>query len=95
MVVGAAKVELLLHGVASLKDKRSIVRRVVHRVRNQFEVSAAETDFMDSHHRAEIGVAVVTNDARLADSIIQKVVNYIIELHLAEVGRVETETEHF
>lgn len=95
MVIGAAKVELILHGVHSLKDKRSIVRKVVHRVRNQFEVTAAETDFMDSHHHAEIGVAVVTNDARLADSIMQKVLNYIIDMHLAEVGRVETDVEHF
>jgi uncharacterized protein YlxP (DUF503 family) len=95
MVVGAARVELLLHGVQSLKDKRSIVRRVVARVRNEFEVSAAETDFMDSHHRAEIGIAVVSNDARVADSVLQKVVNYIIGLHLAEVGGVETGIEHF
>lgn len=95
MVVGAARVELILHGLKSLKDKRSIVRKVVSRVRNEFEVSAAETDFMDSLHKAEIGISVVSNDARVADSVLQKVVNYIIGMHIAEVGGVETGIEHF
>lgn len=95
MVVGTAKVELLLHGVQSLKDKRSIVRRVVSRVRNNFEISAAETGSLDSLKFSEIGLAVVTNDSALADSIIKKAVNYIIDLHLAEVGRAEVEVTHF
>lgn len=95
MVVGAAKVELILHGVKSLKDKRSVVRKVVARVKNEFEVSAAETAFMDSHHKAEIGIAVVSNDAGVADSVLQKAVNFVIDMHLAEVGGVETGIEHF
>ena len=95
MVVGTARIELILHGVSSLKDKRGIVKRVLHRVRDNFGISAAETALMDSHRQAEIGLAVVTNDARLADSIMQKAVNYVIDLHLAEVGRVETEVTHF
>lgn len=95
MVVGTAKVELVLHGVHSLKDKRSIVRKVVSRVRNNFEISAAETGRLDSLTFSEIGLAVVTNDARLADSIMQKAVNFIIDLHLAEVGRAEVEVTHF
>lgn len=95
MVVGAARVELILHGVQSLKDKRSIVRKVVARVKNEFGVSVAETAFMDSHHKAEIGITVVSNDSRVADSVLQNVVNFIIDTHLAEVGGVETGIEHF
>lgn len=95
MVVGTAKVELILHGVDSLKGKRSIIRKIVHRVRNAFEISAAETALNDSHRAAEIGLAVVTNDSRLADSIMRQAVDFIIDLHLAEVGRAQVEVTHF
>ncbi len=94
MVVGTAQIELYLHGVRSLKEKRSIVRKVVHRIRNTFDLSAAEVDALDSHQRAVVGVAVVTNDARLADSLMNKVVDFVIDLHLAEVGRSEVEVLH-
>jgi len=95
MVVGTARVELRLHGVESLKDKRSVVRRIVHRVRNQFDISSAETGHLDSHRQAEVGLAVVSNDARVADSIMQKAVDFIIDMHLAEVVSFNIETTHF
>lgn len=85
MVVGTARINLQLHGVSSLKDKRSIVRRIVHRVRNEFDISAAETAHQDSHRQAQIGLAVVTSDARLADSLMRRAVNFIVDMHLAEV----------
>lgn len=94
MVVGTARVNLQLHGIASLKDKRSIVRKIVHRVRNEFDISSAETDHLDSHRQAEIGLAVVTNDARLADSLMRRAVNFIVDTHLAEVLDAHVEVLH-
>lgn len=94
MVVGVGTVDLHLAGVQSLKEKRGIVRRVVERTRNRFPVSVAEVDSMDVHQKATIGFAVVTNDARLADSILNKVVDYVEELHLAEVTRADLEILH-
>lgn len=95
MVIAVARVELILHGVGSLKDKRSIVKRIIHRTRNSFEISVAETDHMDSLYKAEVGLSVVSNDSRVADSVVQQAVNFIIDLHLTEVGRIEVEIIHF
>jgi uncharacterized protein YlxP (DUF503 family) len=64
---------LTLPGCRSLKAKRSVVRSLRDRVRARFPVSAAETDFQDDPGRAEISVALVTSDAPLADSILQKI----------------------
>jgi uncharacterized protein YlxP (DUF503 family) len=94
LVVGVATIELYLHGVQSLKQKRSIVRKVVHRVRNQFEISVAEVDLQDVHQSAAIGCAIVTNDARLANSVLSKVIDHITSLHLAEVSRAGIEILH-
>jgi len=92
--VGTLRVELTLHGVASLKEKRSVVRRVLSRVQNQFGVSAAEVGHLDLHQSALLGFAVVSNDARLANAVCDQIANFIRDLHLAEMGRAEIEILH-
>lgn len=94
MVVGVATVELYIHGAGSLKDKRRVVRRVLDRVRNRFPVSAAEVDHLDLHQRATIGMAVVNNDGRQADSVLNKALSFVEEMHLAEVIGTELEILH-
>ncbi len=41
MVIGAARVELHVHGSQSLKQKRGVVRAISQRVRNRFNVAVA------------------------------------------------------
>lgn len=94
MVVGVATVELYLHGVGSLKEKRGVVRRVVDRVRSRFPVSAAEVDHLDLHQRATIGMAIVSNDGRVADSVLNQALSFVEGTHLAEVTRTELEILH-
>ncbi|MEW6487090.1 MAG: DUF503 domain-containing protein [Thermodesulfobacteriota bacterium] len=94
MVVGLATIDLYLAGVQGLKEKRGVVRRVLERTRNRFPVSAAEVDNLDLHQKATIGFAVVSNDARVADSILNQVMDYVEELHLAEVTRADLEILH-
>lgn len=55
-----------------MKTKRSIVRGLRDRIRARYPVSAAETDFADEHGRAELSVALVTSDATVADSILER-----------------------
>lgn len=76
MVVGVCRIVLALPGVDSLKGKRSIVRRVIDRCRAKFNVAIAEVAEMDSHRRAVIGLSVVSNDARHANSMIDTIVSY-------------------
>lgn len=56
----------------SLKTKRSIVRGLRDRIRARFPVSAAETDFADEHQRTELSVALVTSDATVAESVLER-----------------------
>lgn len=94
MVVGVGSLDLYIPEAHSLKEKRGVVRRVIQRVRNQFEISVAEVDNLDLHQKATIGFAVVTNDGRLADSILNKVVDFVESLYLAQVIRSELEVIH-
>ena len=56
VVVGTLVVDIVLGDVASLKQKRSVVRPIVAELRRRFEVAAAETGQLELHRRAEISV---------------------------------------
>ena len=63
MFVGALELDVLLGDVASLKQKRSVVRPVVAELRRKFEVAVAEAGHLDLHRRALIGVSCVAADS--------------------------------
>jgi len=72
MVVGVVTWELHLPAAQSLKDKRQVVKSLKDRLHHQFNVSAAETDHQDLWQRAELTVAVVSNDRRHAEDVLRQ-----------------------
>ncbi len=91
MIVGAARVELHVHGSQSLKEKRGVVRSITQRVRNRFNVSVAEVGGQDTWQIAVLGLAVAANEAATARRRLEQAVDFIAELHLAEVIDQEVE----
>ncbi|MEM7435522.1 MAG: DUF503 domain-containing protein [Myxococcota bacterium] len=77
MVVGVCQISLSLPGVNSLKAKRSIVRRVVDRASNRFNVAVAEVGRQDVHRQALLGFVVVSNDRRHADAMLESVATFV------------------
>ena len=76
-VVATARVVLAIPGNASLKGKRKVLRRVVDRVRHRYNASIAEIEDLDEHRRAVLGVAVVSNDGRHAQSMLDTVLEFV------------------
>lgn len=77
MVVGVCQISLSLPGVTSLKAKRSIVRKVLDRTANRFNVSAAEVAQQDAHRQATLGFAVVSGDRRHANSMLDSIAEFV------------------
>jgi uncharacterized protein YlxP (DUF503 family) len=71
MLVGVNTWDLQLPGCQSLKDKRGVIRPLTTRLRNQFNVSVAETAHQDSWQRAEIACAAVASDKRVLDQTLR------------------------
>lgn len=91
MIVGAALIELHVHASHSLKEKRGVVRSVLQRIRNRFNVSAAEVDGQDTWQRAVLGVVTVGRDAREIRSVLDRVVAFAEDVGLAEVTNSDVE----
>jgi len=79
MIIGVCTITLHLYGVQSLKEKRSIVKSVLARLRNEFNISTAEVDAQDSHGRAVLGVACVSGSSDYARGQLEAVVRWIEE----------------
>ena len=85
MIVAAAVVEIRIHGSQSLKAKRGVVRSITQRVRNRFNLSVAEVGGQQTWQRAELGLCAVGEDRRYTRGLIERAIEFIEELHLAEI----------
>ncbi len=85
MNVGVCKIKLRIPENMSLKDKRRVLKSIVTKLRNRFNVSVAEVDDQDLWQMATLGVCCLSNDSRYTNEVLSKVVNFIAN------GRFEVE----
>ena len=76
MFVGVLRLTFHIPHARSLKDKRSVVRKFRDRARARFEVSVAEVGAQDLHQRAVFGVAVVSGNHAVCDSVLEQVARF-------------------
>jgi hypothetical protein len=62
---------------SSLKGKRQILRSIKDRVHSRFNVSIAEVGYLEEWQRATLAVACVSNEAKMVDEVLNKVVNLV------------------
>jgi uncharacterized protein YlxP (DUF503 family) len=79
MIIGTCRISLYLPGAHSLKEKRSVVKSVLARLRNEFNVSTAEVDAQEVHQRAVIGVACVSASGDYCRGQLEAVVRWVEE----------------
>lgn len=94
MVVGVAKLSLRLHGNQSLKGKRKVIKSICERVRQRFNLAVAETDSQNLWQAAELGIVAVGNEGRYIESKLDKAINFVEDLQLAEIVDVQRELIH-
>lgn len=92
MRVGVCQITLRLPGCHSLKDKRQVIKSLIARVHNRFNVAIAEVDEQDSWQIAILGVSCVSNDSRHVDSVLAHVQRYIEEIR-PDVVMTDTQVE--
>jgi uncharacterized protein YlxP (DUF503 family) len=79
MVVATCVIKLGLEDVFSLKDKRRVVKSILARLPQHFNVAAAEVDYHDVWHTAGIGLVTVGTDAGYLHGLLEKAVAWIEE----------------
>ncbi|HWQ71909.1 MAG TPA: DUF503 domain-containing protein [Desulfitobacteriaceae bacterium] len=91
MIIGTIKIKFYASWVHSLKEKRMIVKSICTKVRNKYNVSIAEVAEQDTPQIIVLGIACVAGEMKLADSIIDNILNFIEQCTGAEIIKIERE----
>jgi len=76
-IIGLLQVEIHIPTANSLKDKRSIIKRLIHRMRQDFNVAAAELDDQDIWRRSVLGAVTVFNSRQVAEQTLRRVLHMV------------------
>jgi len=92
MVIGVCTLELSIPTANSLKDKRSVVKSVAARLRNEFNISVAEVDMLDSWRSATVAAVTVSSDRDYTHGLLTRVALWV-ERHRLDCELVDYEIE--
>jgi len=85
VTVGLLQLELSIPASRSLKAKRRVLKSIKDRAGSKFNISIAEVDDHDVWDRAVLAACCVSNDVRLCNETLSKVVNLIESNHESEL----------
>ncbi len=89
--IAVLKIKLYAPWVHSLKEKRMVVKSLLAKIRNKFQVSAAEVEDQDLHQSVVIGVAAIVPHSAQADSLMDEIVRFVEQNTEAEIVKEERE----
>lgn len=79
MIIGLCTVKLHIPMAHSLKDKRKVLKSLLEKGKNKFNIAIAEVDQNDLWQSSTIAFVTVTNDISYLDSVLEKVIKFIEE----------------
>lgn len=95
MKILVMRVDLRANWVHSLKEKRMIVKSILKKLQNTFNISASEISNQELHQRITIGISKVDlNDAQ-CNSSMESIIRFIEENTDAEIISIESEIIHY
>ena len=77
------------------RGKRQVIKSLVQRARQRFNISIAEVADQDLWQKAVLGVCAVSNDRQHINSVLDHVIKFIEETQLTRVGDSQIEIINF
>jgi len=78
MFVASIKLTIFLNDKPdNIKQKRSILNSIKSKLYNKFKVSIAEVDDNNKLHLSTLGIAIVSNNKKNIDQLINKIEDFI------------------
>ena len=95
MVIGVLQLDLRLHGPQSLKQKRSVIQKVLARCRNRFPASCAEVGHQDLWQRTLLGFAVISSSEQVVAPILTRIEDEVLASGELDLINADTEIIHY
>ena len=95
MIVSMIQIIVEIPHVASIKDKRRLVKSLKEKMIRRYRITAAEVDLQESLSFAQIGAAVVSNSKTHGEKIMHKVLHFVEEECMGRIQDVQIVSEQF
>lgn len=89
MNVTSLKVTIKITSSYSLKDKRRVIKSLIQRIHNKYNVSISEVGDNDLLNQAVIGMSIVSNKYVLNQQTIQNIIDFIEDYYPVEIINIE------
>lgn len=90
MIVGICICEIFIFNANSLKSKRAVVKSIIEKSKNRFNISIAEVGENDKWQKAIIAFSTISNDQKIVEGTIDKVINFFdsySEIEIIDIKR--------
>ena len=77
MKIGVFQIYIRIPMANSLKEKRSYLKGTIQRFSKKYNVSIAEVDHQDDWNNATLGVVCVSNEKKILENILRKILDDI------------------
>lgn len=95
MVVSMIQLVIELPDVTSIKEKRMVLLSLKDRIIRKYKISVAEVDLQDSLMFGQLGAAVVSNNRRHGEKVMNKVLAFVENQVPGRLHDVQIHTEYF
>ena len=95
MKIFIIKVDLRANWVHSLKEKRMIVKSIIKKLQNTFNISISEVENQDIHQIITIGIVGISLENSQCDSVKEKIINFIEANTEASIIEIEEEVINY
>ncbi|NMA01314.1 MAG: DUF503 domain-containing protein [Clostridia bacterium] len=91
MIIGTITFKIHIPYAHSLKEKRSVVKSIIAKIQNKFNLSVAEIDLQNQWQFALIGVAMIANKTKIIEQQITRVIEFLDKQTEFEVIEIKTD----
>lgn len=91
MIIGICTCEIFIFNANSLKSKRSVVKSIIEKSKNRFNISIAEVGENDKWQKSIIAFSTISNDQTIVEEIIEKVINFFDSYSEIEIINIKRE----
>ncbi len=85
MIVGLLTLDLHIPEANSLKSKRRVIKSLIEKIKNKFNVSISEVDAQNLWQRSVIGIAYVSNETVMINRVFEKIRTHVNNTHSVEL----------
>ncbi len=91
MIIGICTCEIFIFNANSLKSKRSVVKSIIEKSKNRFNISIAEVGENDKWQKSIIAFSTISNDQTIVEETIEKVINFFDSYSEIEIINIKRE----